>query len=127
MKKIILTPKAPSPIGPYSQAVQFGNQLFLSGQIAIVPETGELLKGSLEEETHLVMKNMGAVLAEAGIDYKDLVKCGIFLADMADFQTVNSVYAQYFDEAQAPARETVAVKGLPKGVRVEISGVAFKD
>ncbi len=72
------------------------------------------------------MKNMGAVLAEAGFDYKDLVKCGIFLADMADFQTVNSVYAQYFDEAQAPARETVAVKGLPKGVRVEISGVAMK-
>lgn len=124
MKTIINTNNAPSPIGPYSQAVQFGNMLFVSGQIAINPATGELDLSSIENETHQVMKNIGAVLTEAGIDYSNIIKTGIFLKDMNQFAAVNEVYGSYFS-GNFPARETVQVSRLPKDVNVEISVVAF--
>jgi len=125
MKKVILTPDAPAPIGPYSQAVQVGQQLFISGQIPLDPSTGELITGSIEEETTQVMKNLSAVLSQAGGDWENVVKVSIFLTDMADFAAVNNIYGSYIPEKSAPARETVAVAGLPKGVRVEISAIAF--
>lgn len=125
MKQIIHTEKAPQPIGPYSQAVQFGNMLFVSGQIALDPATGELKTDSLEEETTLVMKNLKEVLSAAGFGFEHIIKTSIFLSDMALFNEVNAIYAQSF-ESDFPARETVAVKGLPKGVNVEISVVAGK-
>lgn len=125
MKKVILTPEAPAPIGPYSQAVQVGQQLFISGQIPLDPSTGELITGSIEEETTQVMKNLSAVLSQAGGDWENVVKVSIFLTDMADFAAVNNIYGSYIQEKCAPARETVAVAGLPKGVRVEISAIAF--
>jgi 2-iminobutanoate/2-iminopropanoate deaminase len=125
MKKVILTPEAPAPIGPYSQAVQVGQQLFISGQIPLDPSTGDLITGSIEEETTQVMKNLSAVLSQAGGDWENVVKVSIFLTDMADFAAVNNIYGSYIPEKSAPARETVAVAGLPKGVRVEISAIAF--
>jgi len=125
MKKIILTSEAPAPIGPYSQAVQAGKQLFISGQIPLDPATGALISGSIEEETSQVMKNLTAVLFQAGGNWESVVKVSIFLSDMADFAAVNKIYGQYISEKCAPARETVAVAGLPKGVRVEISAIAF--
>lgn len=125
MKKVMLTPEAPAPIGPYSQAVQVGQQLFISGQIPLDPSTGELITGSIEEETTQVMKNLSAVLSQAGGDWENVVKVSIFLTDMADFAAVNNIYGSYIPEKSAPARETVAVAGLPKGVRVEISAIAF--
>lgn len=127
MKKVILTPEAPAPIGPYSQAVQVGQQLFISGQIPLDPSTGELITGSIEEETTQVMKNLSAVLSQAGGDWENVVKVSIFLTDMADFAAVNKIYGSYISEKSAPARETVAVAGLPKGVRVEISAIAILD
>ncbi|HCD22948.1 MAG TPA: reactive intermediate/imine deaminase [Flavobacteriaceae bacterium] len=127
MKKVILTPDAPAPIGPYSQAVQVGQQLFISGQIPLDPSTGELITGSIEEETTQVMKNLSAVLSQAGGDWENVVKVSIFLTDMADFAAVNKIYGSYISEKSAPARETVAVAGLPKGVRVEISAIAILD
>ena len=126
MKKAIISENAPAPIGPYNQAILAGNTLYLSGQIAIDPATGELRTDDISVETELVMKNLGAVLNEAGFDFLHLVKCSIFLSDMELFSRVNEVYARFFDELP-PARETVAVKGLPKGVNVEISGVAVKS
>ena len=127
MKKVILTPHAPAPIGPYSQAVQVGQQLFISGQIPLDPSTGDLITGSIEEETTQVMKNLSAVLSQAGGDWENVVKVSIFLTDMADFAAVNKIYGSYISEKSAPARETVAVAGLPKGVRVEISAIAILD
>jgi 2-iminobutanoate/2-iminopropanoate deaminase len=127
MKKVILTPDAPAPIGPYSQAVQVGQQLFISGQIPLDPSTGELITGSIEEETTQVMKNLSAVLSQAGGDWENVVKVSIFLTDMADFAAVNKIYGSYISEKSAPARETVAVAGLPKGVRVEISAIAILE
>lgn len=124
-KKVIRTDNAPAPIGPYNQAIQYGDMLFVSGQIAIDPKTGELLKGSIQEETKLVMENLKAVLAEAGMDFSNIIKSSIFIMDMGQFGQINEVYAQYFDE-NPPARETVQVAGLPKGVNVEISVVAGK-
>ncbi|MBK7886961.1 MAG: RidA family protein [Bacteroidetes bacterium] len=124
MKTIINTPEAPSPIGPYSQAVKAGNMLFVSGQIAIHPPTGEIISTSIEEETHQVMKNIGAILKEAGANYDNIVKTGIFLRDMNDFAKVNAVYGTYFT-ADFPARETVEVSRLPKDVNVEISVIAL--
>ena len=124
MKTIINTNNAPSPIGPYSQAVQFGNMLFVSGQIAINPATGELDLSSIENETHQVMKNIGAILTEAGVDFSHIIKTGIFLKDMNQFAAVNEVYGSYFS-GNFPARETVQVSRLPKDVNVEISVVAF--
>ncbi|MBK9320132.1 MAG: RidA family protein [Bacteroidetes bacterium] len=124
MKKIINTREAPAPIGPYSQAVKAGNMLFVSGQIAIQPSSGEILTSTIEEETHQVMKNIGAILKEAGANYADIVKTGIFLRDMNDFAKVNTVYGTYFT-ADFPARETVEVSRLPKDVNVEISVIAL--
>ena len=124
MKTIIHTTNAPAPIGPYSQAVKAGNMLFVSGQIAIVPATGELDLSSIENETNQVMKNIGAVLKEAGADYSHIVKTGIFLKDMNQFAAVNEVYGSYFS-SDFPARETVQVSRLPKDVNVEISVVVL--
>lgn len=125
MKMIIKTPKAPAPIGPYNQAVLTGNLLFVSGQIAINPENDHLLVGDIEVETRQVMENLKAILNEAGMDFSNIVKTSIFLSDMAHFATVNTVYGSYFS-SEFPARETVAVLGLPKNVNVEISVIATK-
>ncbi len=124
--KIIRTENAPAPIGPYNQAVQFGNLLFISGQIAIQPKGGSLFKGAINEETEIVMQNLKAILSAAGMDFKNVIKSTIFLMDMGQFAAVNEVYGNYFEEANAPARETVQVSGLPKGVQVEISMIAGK-
>ncbi|RKS20467.1 2-iminobutanoate/2-iminopropanoate deaminase [Flavobacterium endophyticum] len=126
MKKIIFTEKAPAPIGPYNQAVSFGNMLFTSGQIAINPETGDLVLDDIETETKQVMENMKAVLEEAGMTFENVIKTSIFIMDMNNFAKINTVYGSYFDEKTAPARETVQVAGLPKGVNVEISMIAMK-
>jgi len=125
MKSIIQTKKAPAAIGPYSQAVEVGDMLYTSGQIAINPSTGEIEMSTIEAETHQVMKNLGAVLQAANRTYSSIVKTTIFLSDMNNFAKVNEVYASYF-EANFPARETVEVAGLPKGVNVEISAIAVK-
>lgn len=122
-KQIIQSNSAPAPIGPYNQAVVANGLLFMSGQIALIPGTDELVQDSIENETVQVMKNLQAVLEEAGINFDHVIKTSIFLTDMADFAKVNSVYANYFS-CDFPARETIAVKGLPKGVRVEISMIA---
>jgi 2-iminobutanoate/2-iminopropanoate deaminase len=122
-KTIINTANAPAPIGPYSQAVSANGMLFVSGQIPIIPETGEMEEGGIEAETAQVMKNLGAILAEAGIDFTHVVKTSIFVADMNDFAALNEVYGQSFLE-NPPARETVAVRTLPKNVNVEISCIA---
>lgn len=126
MKKVIYTDKAPSPIGPYSQAILTGNTLYTSGQIALDAASMELVSGSISEETEKVMQNLEAVLAAAGMTFEHVVKTTIFLMDMGDFAAVNSTYSSYFNEQTAPARETVQVAGLPKNVRVEISMVAVK-
>lgn len=124
MKKIIETNNAPAPIGPYSQAVQAGNFLFVSGQVAINPENGELNLVNIEEETHQVMRNLKAVLLEAGLTFDNVVKSTIFLSNMGTFAQVNEIYGQYFTSA-FPARETVQVSVLPKNVNVEISVIAI--
>ena len=123
MKQIIQTEKAPKPIGPYNQAVKAGDFLFISGQVAIDPATNELINGSIKDETHRVMKNLEAILHEAYLTFQHAVKTTIFLSDMNLFAEVNEVYGSYFS-GDFPARETVAVKGLPKGVNVEISIIA---
>ncbi len=123
MKKIIYTADAPAPIGPYSQAVCVGNTCYLSGQIAIDSATGDLLTDDLDTETHQVMKNLKALLAACGLDFSHVVKSSIFLKSMGDFTQVNEIYGSYF-EKEFPARETVEVAGLPKGVNVEISVIA---
>ena len=123
-KQIINTVSAPAPIGPYSQSVKAGGFLFISGQIAINPVTGNIEAQSIEEETHQAMKNIAAILTEAGLDFSVVVKTTIFLTDMALFGALNEVYAGYLS-GNYPARETVAVKGLPKGVNVEISMTAL--
>ena len=125
MKKIIETPNAPAPIGPYSQAVLAGNTLYVSGQIAINPKNGELKNYNLEIETRQVMANLEAVLSAADMHWKNVVKCSIFLKSMDDFTEVNSIYAEVF-KSDPPARETVEVSQLPKDVRVEISCIAIK-
>jgi 2-iminobutanoate/2-iminopropanoate deaminase len=125
MKQIINTDQAPAPIGPYSQAVLANGFLFLSGQIPINPSTGELNISSIKEETNQVMRNINAVLLEAGYNFSHIVKVTIFLSDMNLFTEVNEIYGSYFSK-EFPARETVAVKGLPKGVNVEISATAYK-
>ena len=122
-KKIIITPNAPAPIGPYNQAVRTGNLLFISGQIALVPGTGDLVNSSIAEETHQVMKNLQAILEVESAGFENVVKTTIFLSSMELFTQVNEIYGQYFT-GDYPARETVAVKGLPKNVNVEISMIA---
>ena len=126
MKKIIYTDKAPAPIGPYNQAVLIGNTLYTSGQIALNPATMELVLDDIETETKQVMENMKAVLEAAEMTFENVVKTTIFIMDMGDFARINAVYGNYFDESNAPARETVQVAGLPKGVNVEISMIAVK-
>ncbi len=123
-KKIIESAIVPAPIGPYSQAVKVGNMLFCSGQIALDVNTGNLVMESIESETHQVMKNISNLLSEAGSNFNEIVKTSIFLSDMSLFPKVNEVYGSYF-EGDFPARETVAVKTLPKSVNVEISVTAF--
>ncbi len=122
-REIVSTERAPAAIGPYSQAVRAGGLVFLSGQIAIDPTSGKLVTGDVAAETCQVMDNLGAVLSAAGCGFDDLVQVTIFLADMEDFAAVNAVYGGAFKGAP-PARATVAVAGLPKGVRVEIAGIA---
>jgi 2-iminobutanoate/2-iminopropanoate deaminase len=124
MKQIIHTVDAPAPIGPYSQAVRMGNTVYTSGQIAIDPKTGQLVSGSIAEETHQVMRNMKAVLEAAGLEFGQVLKSTIFITNMDDFGIINEVYASYFEADTAPARETVQVARLPKDVRVEISMIA---
>lgn len=124
-RKIINTNGAPAPIGPYNQAVQAGNMLFISGQIPMNPTTGDLILDDIKAATHMVMGNLKAILEQANMDFSDVVKTSIFLTDMAAFAQVNEVYGTYFGE-NAPARETVQVAGLPKGVHVEISMIAAK-
>jgi len=126
MKKIIETSNAPAPIGPYSQAVLFDDTLYTSGQIALDPQSGTLISGGIKKETEQVMHNIGAVLTEAGMGFQDVLKTSIFIKDMTDFQKINEVYGSFFDEANAPARETVEVARLPKDVNVEISVLARK-
>jgi len=126
MKKIIITSNAPAPIGPYNQAILKGNTLYTSGQIALNPETGELVLTDIKTETQQVMVNMKAVLEAANMTFDDVVKTTIFITDMNDFGQINDVYGSYFNEDNAPARETVQVAKLPKNVHVEISMIAVK-
>jgi 2-iminobutanoate/2-iminopropanoate deaminase len=123
--KVILSKNAPSPIGPYSQAILKGDTLYASGQIAINPENDALVLSSIPEETHQVMKNIEAVLKAAEMNFENIVKCSIFLSDMGNFSLVNEVYGSYFS-SNFPARETVEVSCLPKNVNVEISFIAIK-
>ena len=124
-KRIINTENAPAPIGPYNQAIKIDNMLFISGQVAMDPgNNNELIKSSVNDETHQVMKNLSAILEEASMDFRNVVKTTIFLSDMSYFNEVNNIYGSYLKEGQEPARETVAVKTLPKEVNVEISMIA---
>src|SRR3569833_1915178 len=125
MKSIVNTNNAPAPIGPYSQAVSAGGIVFLSGQIALNPTTGELVTADIKTETKQVMYNIQAILKEAGLDFNNVIKTSIFLMDMQNFAQVNEVYGTYFTD-NFPARETVQVAGLPKGVYVEITVTAIK-
>lgn len=122
-KKVIYTPHAPEPIGPYSQAILINDTLYVSGQIALDAKSGQLVNQSLEEETNQVMKNLEAILLAAGSSFDQVIKCSIFLTDMSSFGEVNTIYGKSF-VTNPPARETVEVSALPKGVRVEISCVA---
>lgn len=126
MKKIINTKKAPAPIGPYNQAILSGNTLYTSGQIALNPETMELVLGDIKTETKQVMENIKAVLAAAEMTFENVIKTSIFISNMNNFSKINEVYATYFDEATAPARETVEVANLPKFVNVEVSMIAIR-
>ncbi|WP_324719632.1 Rid family detoxifying hydrolase [Salinimicrobium sp. HB62] len=126
MKKIIQTNDAPAPIGAYNQAVLSGNTLYISGQIAINPVNGELEQETIEEETEQVMRNLKAILTAAEMSFENVVKSSIFISDMNNFSRINAVYSKYFNEATAPARETVEVANLPKFVNVEISMIAAK-
>ena len=124
MKKAILSPKAPAPIGPYSQAIKAGKSLYISGQIAIEPASGNLITSTIEDETHQVLKNIGAILNAADLDYGDVVSCTVFVNDMNLFSRINDVYATYFSEGIPPARAMVQVSALPKFVNIEISAIA---
>lgn len=125
-KRILNTENAPAAIGPYNQAIQAGKTMYVSGQIPLIPGSMELVTSGVTDETHQVLKNVGAILENAGYSFNDVVKASIFISDMSDFATINEVYAQYFTDNQ-PARECVAVKTLPKNVNVEISVIAWKD
>lgn len=125
MKSIIYSEKAPAPIGPYSQAGLAGNILYVSGQIPIDPKTDKLIEGTVADETKQVMNNIGALLTASGFTFENIVKSSIFLSDMSHFVAVNEIYGSYF-KSNYPARETVAVLGLPKNVNVEISVIAYK-
>ncbi|WP_010180305.1 RidA family protein [Aquimarina agarilytica] len=126
MKQIINTQNAPAPIGPYNQAILTNDTLYISGQIAIDPTTGNLITDAITLETKQVLENLKAILTEAGFTFENIVKTSIFLTNMEYFATVNEIYADYFSNDAAPARETVAVNSLPKGVNVEISAIAVR-
>jgi 2-iminobutanoate/2-iminopropanoate deaminase len=126
MKKIINTPNAPAPIGPYNQAVVYGNTIYISGQIPINPVNGELVMDSIQSETKQVMENLKAILDAAEMTFEQVVKTSIFISDMNNFAAINEIYGAYFNSETAPARETVQVSGLPKFVNVEISMIAIK-
>lgn len=127
MKKIISTTKAPSAIGPYNQGTSFEKLIFTSGQIALNPETMEIVQGGVQEQTKVVMDNLKAVLEEAGSSYDNVLKTTCYLSDMDNFVAFNEIYGQYFKPESAPARATVAVKTLPKNVLVEVDAIAFKN
>lgn len=124
-REVIATDRAPAAVGPYSQAIRVGNLVFTAGQIGLDPATGALVEG-VEEQTRQVMSNLQAVLAAAGSSLQNIIKTTIFLADLADFQTVNAIYGSYFPQ-QPPARSTVQVAGLPRGARIEIEAIALVD
>ena len=124
MKKIINTNKAPLPVGPYNQAVMAKNTLYISGQVALNPTNNELIQGSIDEESHQIMKNIESILKDAGLDFKNVVRSKIYLTDMSNFSKVNEVYGSYFEKGHEPARTTIEVSGLPLGVDVEIDMIA---
>ena len=124
MKKAINTNKAPLPVGPYNQAVMVKNTLYISGQVALNPTNNELIQGSINEESHQIMKNIESILKEAGLDFKNVVRSKIYLTDMSNFSKVNEVYGSYFEKGHEPARTTIEVSGLPLGVDVEIDMIA---
>jgi 2-iminobutanoate/2-iminopropanoate deaminase len=124
-KRVIYTSNAPEPIGPYSQAIIAGQMLYVSGQIPIVPSTGNIIEGEVKEQTEQVMKNISAILTAAGSGFDQVVKTSIFIKDMNTFSQINEVYGTFFDADNAPARETVEVARLPKDVLVEISCIAY--
>ena len=124
MKKIIETKHAPAPVGPYNQAIIHNGTLYASGQIALDPATGKLIIDNIETETHQVMKNIQAVLTEAGITFENVIKCSVFVSDMNNYSRINAVYSEYFNDDTAPARELVEVANLPKFVNIEISIIA---
>lgn len=126
MKTIIHNPEAPAPVGPYNQAILSGNTLYVSGQIAIRQSMGTVIMDTIEGETHQVMKNLGYILEAAGMTYENVVKCSVFVKDMEMYGRINAVYAGYFNDDTAPARELVQVSNLPKYVNVEISCIAVK-
>jgi len=126
-KKILNTSAAPSPVGPYNQAVKAGNTLYVSGQIAINPASGEIVSGTIEDETRQVMENLKAILSNAGMGFENIVKASVFVSDMHNYLIINAVYAEFFDEETAPARELVEVANLPKFVNVEISVIAVEN
>lgn len=126
MKKIITTLKAPAPIGPYNQAIMVNDTLYLSGQIGLDPQSMKVVNGGVKEETKQVMKNLKAVLEAADMTFNNVIKSSIFLINMSDFGKVNEIYGSYFSDETAPARETIAVKTLPKNVKVEISMLAIR-
>ena len=123
-KEIISTSQAPSAIGPYNQSIKINDTLYISGQIPLVPKTMELVSGKIEEETHQVMRNLESIIKKAKMSFKNVVKSTIYLDNMKNFSKVNNVYGSYFKKGDEPARETVAVRSLPKGVRIEISMIA---
>ena len=124
MKKAINTNKAPLPVGPYNQAVMIKNTLYISGQVALNPANNELIQGSIDEESHQIMKNIESILKEAGLEFKNVVRSKIYLTDMSNFSKVNEVYGSYFEKGHEPARTTIEVSGLPLGVDVEIDMIA---
>ena len=124
-KKIINSSKAPSPVGPYNQAILANGILYISGQIGIDQTSGNLMLENIEDETHQVMKNIGFILTEAGLTYEDIIKCSVFVSDMGMYGRINEVYSSYFNDDTAPARELVEVANLPKYVNVEISCIAL--
>ena len=124
MKKAINTNKAPLPVGPYNQAVMIKNTLYISGQVALNPTNNELIQGSIDEESHQIMKNIESILKEAGLDFKNVVRSKIYLTDMSNFSKVNEVYGSYFEKGHEPARTTIEVNGLPLDVDVEIDMIA---
>ena len=126
MKEIITTAKAPNPVGPYNQAILAGGTLYVSGQIAINPESGELVMSSIQDETHQVLNNLKEILLKAEMSFENFVKCSVFVTDMNQYSEINAVYAEYFRESTAPARALVEVANLPKFVNIEISLVAVK-